>query len=109
MTVTPTKRLIILILGITTNLSLGNIPSATAKNAAPAGPFLILSGASPRSIRPVRSPSILPEIHTGRHDMDTTARFNLPCLLPNQAQKHVTLNDSLSRLDLLNSLIIRSR
>jgi hypothetical protein len=33
MTVTPTKRLIILILGITTNLSLGNMPSASAKNA----------------------------------------------------------------------------
>ena len=33
MTVTPTKRLIILILGITTNLSLGNMPSASAKTA----------------------------------------------------------------------------
>jgi hypothetical protein len=33
MTTTP-KRYIILILGITINLSLGNIPSATAKNAA---------------------------------------------------------------------------
>jgi hypothetical protein len=33
MTTTP-KRYIILILGITINLSLGNIPSATVKNAA---------------------------------------------------------------------------
>lgn len=34
MTVTPTKCLIILILGVTTNLSLGNKPSKSASNAA---------------------------------------------------------------------------
>lgn len=42
MTVTPTKRLIILILGITTNLSLGNMPSATAKNAANTNNLILL-------------------------------------------------------------------
>jgi|GEM_PF-3548393 len=41
--------------------------------------------------------------------MDTTARLGLPYLLPNQAQKHVTLNDSLSHLDALTGLLIRSR
>lgn len=41
--------------------------------------------------------------------MDITARLNLPFLLPNQAQKHVTLNDALGRLDLLTGLLIRSR
>jgi hypothetical protein len=33
--------------------------------------------------------------------MDTTARLGLPYLLPNQAQKHVTLNEALGRLDIL--------
>ncbi|MDP2268051.1 MAG: DUF2793 domain-containing protein, partial [Deltaproteobacteria bacterium] len=41
--------------------------------------------------------------------MDTTARLGRPYLLPNQAQKHVTLNDSLSHLDALTGLLIRSR
>ncbi|KCZ87576.1 DUF2793 domain-containing protein [Hyphomonas johnsonii] len=33
--------------------------------------------------------------------MDSSARLQLPYLLPNQAQKHVTLNDALRRLDAL--------
>lgn len=41
--------------------------------------------------------------------MDTTPRLGLPYLLPNQAQKHVTLNDSLTRIDQLTNLLIRSR
>ena len=41
--------------------------------------------------------------------MDTTTRLHLPFLLPNQAQKHVTLNDALQRLDLLTGLLVRSR
>ncbi|MEM5518902.1 DUF2793 domain-containing protein [Henriciella sp. AS95] len=32
---------------------------------------------------------------------DSTTRLNLPYLMPNQAQKHVTLNESLARLDVL--------
>lgn len=32
---------------------------------------------------------------------DTTGRLNLPFLMANQAQKHVTLNESLRRLDML--------
>ncbi|PQJ73900.1 hypothetical protein [Polaribacter gangjinensis] len=43
MTVTPTKRLIILILGITTNLSLGNMPSASARNAETNSNITLLS------------------------------------------------------------------
>lgn len=41
--------------------------------------------------------------------MDSTQRLNLPFLLLNQAQKHLTLNDALQRLDLLTGLIVRSR
>lgn len=41
--------------------------------------------------------------------MDQTARISLPFVLPNQAQKHVTLNESLSRLDLLVQPVIVSR
>lgn len=33
--------------------------------------------------------------------MDSSPRLQLPYLLPNQAQKHVTLNEALSRLDAL--------
>lgn len=42
MTDTPSKRLIILILGITTHLSLGNMPSATAKNAENTNNLILL-------------------------------------------------------------------
>ncbi len=41
--------------------------------------------------------------------MDATPRLALPYLQPNQAQKHVTVNDSLGRLDALVQLAIRSR
>jgi len=41
--------------------------------------------------------------------MDLTARMSLPFLLPNQAQKHVTFNEALSRLDLLVQPVIASR
>lgn len=41
--------------------------------------------------------------------MDATPRFALPYILPNQAQKHVTLNASLDRLDGLTGAIVRSR
>lgn len=41
--------------------------------------------------------------------MDTTPRLALPYLQSNQAQKHVTVNDSLGRLDALVQLAIRSR
>ncbi len=40
--------------------------------------------------------------------MDTSARLNLPFLLPNQAQKHVTVNESLQRLDTLVQLSVIS-
>lgn len=41
--------------------------------------------------------------------MDNTHRLGLPYLLPNQAQKHVTLNESLRRLDALVGLAVLSR
>lgn len=41
--------------------------------------------------------------------MDETARISLPFLLPNQAQKHVTVNESLSRLDLIVQPVVISR
>ena len=40
---------------------------------------------------------------------ETTPRLALPYLLPNQAQKHVTMNDALSRLDALVQIAPRSR
>lgn len=40
---------------------------------------------------------------------DLTPRLGLPYLLPNQAQKHVTLNTSLQRLDTLAQLHVLSR
>lgn len=40
--------------------------------------------------------------------MDTTTRLGLPYLLPNQAQKHVTVNESLGRLDTLVHLSVRA-
>lgn len=41
--------------------------------------------------------------------MDITARLGIAYLLPNQAQKHVTLNSALDRLDTLTGLCLRSR
>ncbi len=41
--------------------------------------------------------------------MDHTPRLGLPYLLPNQAQKHVTLNESLARLDALAQIGVASR
>jgi hypothetical protein len=41
--------------------------------------------------------------------MDHTPRLGLPYLLANQAQKHVTLNESLSRLDALAQIGVLSR
>jgi hypothetical protein len=40
--------------------------------------------------------------------MDFSAKLSLPYLLPNQAQKHVTLNDSVRRLDALVQLSVIS-
>lgn len=40
---------------------------------------------------------------------DTSPRLGFPLLLPGQAQKHVTLNAALMRLDLLAHLAVRSR
>lgn len=40
--------------------------------------------------------------------MDFSARLNLPYLLPNQAQKHVTVNESLRALDVLVQLSVIS-
>ncbi|PHR81068.1 DUF2793 domain-containing protein [Henriciella sp.] len=40
--------------------------------------------------------------------MDTSPRLGLPFLLANQAQKHVTLNEALRRLDMLIQLAARS-
>ncbi len=41
---------------------------------------------------------------TGANHVDTTPKLSLPFLLPNQAQKHATMNTSLSRLDILVQL-----
>tara|TARA_R110000772_G_scaffold41597_7_gene96837 strand:- start:107 stop:1123 length:1017 start_codon:yes stop_codon:yes gene_type:complete len=41
--------------------------------------------------------------------MDSAPRLALPYLLPNQAQKHVTLNQSLQTLDIMTGLSVRSR
>ena len=41
--------------------------------------------------------------------MDQTPNLSLPYLLPNQAQKHVTVNESLGRLDALVQLSVISR
>jgi hypothetical protein len=41
--------------------------------------------------------------------MDQTPNLSLPYLVPNQAQKHVTLNESLRRLDALVQLSVISR
>ena len=41
--------------------------------------------------------------------MDFTPRLSLPYLLPNQAQKHVTVNEALQRLDVLTGLRVISR
>lgn len=40
---------------------------------------------------------------------DDTARLGLPCLAAGQMQKHVTLNEALTRLDVLVQLAVRSR
>ena len=41
--------------------------------------------------------------------MDTSANLNLPYLLPSQAQKHVTVNEALRRLDALVQIGLTSR
>ena len=41
--------------------------------------------------------------------MSETARLSLPLLMPSQAQKHVTVNEALLRLDALTQLVLRSR
>ena len=41
--------------------------------------------------------------------MDETAILNLPLLMPAQAQKHVTVNEALGRLDALAQLVVESR
>lgn len=38
-----------------------------------------------------------------------TAKLNLPLLQPAQAQKHVTVNDALVRLDALTNMVLRGR
>lgn len=40
--------------------------------------------------------------------MDFSAHLNLPYLLPNQAQKHVTVNEALGRLDILVQMAVLS-
>ncbi len=40
--------------------------------------------------------------------MDTSPRLSLPYILPSQAQKHVTVNESLRRLDALVQLTVQS-
>ena len=37
---------------------------------------------------------------------DATARLNLPYILPSQAQKHVTHNEALQRLDVITQLTV---
>jgi uncharacterized ferritin-like protein (DUF455 family) len=39
---------------------------------------------------------------------DLSARLSLPYLLPAQAQKHVTHNEALARLDLLVQLVLEA-
>jgi Protein of unknown function (DUF2793) len=41
--------------------------------------------------------------------MSETTRFALPLLMPSQAQKHVTVNEALLRLDALAQLVLGSR
>ena len=41
--------------------------------------------------------------------MNETARLALPLLMPSQAQKHVTVNEALLRLDALSQLVLASR
>jgi hypothetical protein len=41
--------------------------------------------------------------------MNQTPCLQLPYLLPNQAQKHVTLNEALKALDVLVQLAVASR
>lgn len=41
--------------------------------------------------------------------MCETTRLALPLLMPSQAQKHVTVNEALLRLDALSQLVLRSR
>jgi hypothetical protein len=41
--------------------------------------------------------------------MDSTPRLALPCLLPNQTQKHVTVNEALKALDVMTGLSVHSR
>lgn len=41
--------------------------------------------------------------------MSETARLSLPLLMPSQAQKHVTVNEALLRLDALSQLVLCSR
>ena len=41
--------------------------------------------------------------------MSETTRLALPLLMPSQAQKHVTVNEALLRLDALSQLVLRSR
>lgn len=40
--------------------------------------------------------------------MDETTRFGLPLLMPSQAQKHVTVNESLARIDASLNLVLKS-
>ena len=41
--------------------------------------------------------------------MDVSARLSLPYLLPNQAQKHVTVNEALRALDQMVQLSVKSQ
>ena len=40
--------------------------------------------------------------------MDQTSKLNLPFIMPNQASKHVTLNEGLKRLDIIVQLSVVS-
>ena len=39
---------------------------------------------------------------------DTSARLSMPLIMPSQAQKHVTVNESLVRLDALSQISLAS-
>ncbi|HCX10882.1 MAG TPA: ribonuclease III, partial [Hyphomonas sp.] len=41
--------------------------------------------------------------------MDESARLGLPYLIPNQAQKHVTVNEAFRKLDQMVQLCVQSK
>src|SRR5690606_23850993 len=49
------------------------------------------------------------EGHRGNAMSDTSANLSLPYLMPAQAQKHVTHNEALDRLDALVQAVVQDR